>query len=182
MGGPLKTAALSFCSSCSLGLRDHLIQHLSHELTRKAVQCVCQVRSLGQEGWLPAREAPLPPQQPWTEVTVVTQGPWEPRERGHNRRARRPDCLHGSRAAESGAEWSEMLPWKPGGTMIGPGPDPMVAAGQSPGAATAPSPTARASDARPGSLEPRGCEERGCRSPFVIPVGIFPHRKQTLTS
>ena len=66
--------------------------------------------------------------------------------------------------------------------MIGPGSDPRVAAGQRPGAATAPSPTAPASDSLSGSLEPRCCEERGCRSPVVIPVGIFPHRKQTLTS
>lgn len=32
--GPLKPAALSPCSSQSLGLRDHLTQHLSPELTR----------------------------------------------------------------------------------------------------------------------------------------------------
>lgn len=66
--------------------------------------------------------------------------------------------------------------------MIGPGSDPTVAAEQSAGAATVPSPTSPASDPLPGSLEPRGCEERGCCSPSVISVGIFPHRKQTLTS
>lgn len=104
----------------------------------------------GSRGVAAGTGGPTAPWQPWTEVTVATRGPWGPRERAHNRRAHCPDCPGGSRTGESRAEQSEMLPWKPGGTVIGPGSDPSVAAGQRPGAATAPSPTAPASDSMSG--------------------------------